>query len=107
MEQEKLDQLSEVVFKQLKLKNNVSKKFITSALGAIETFDSKHTEKGLSKLDKFGPMGVIIKMDEKYESLADQYNPKNAEKKQDNSQLWEDVAVYSLMGKIIENGDWE
>jgi len=109
MDQEKLTKIVEVVSKQLELTNEISKKFVEEALHAIKTFDAKHTEKGLAKLDKFGGLGVIVKMDEKYEELSGFYNPENKEERDDAKllKLWEDVAVYSLMGRIIEKGIWK
>lgn len=108
MDQEKLSKIIDVVAKQLELSNEISKKFVEEALHAIKTFDEKHSEKGLSKLDKFGALGVIVKMDEKYETLAANYDPKNDEKEEEAKllKLWQDVAVYSLMGRIIEKGEW-
>lgn len=109
MDQEKLNKIVGIVAKQLELDNEISIKFISEALHAIKTFDSKHTEKGLAKLDKFGAMGVIIKMDEKYEILTSHYDPKTEEKLDEPKllKLWEDIAVYSLMGRIIEKGEWK
>jgi polyhydroxyalkanoate synthesis regulator phasin len=109
MDQEKFEKVIDLIAKQLELENEISKKFVSEALYAIKTFDGKHTEKGLAKLDKFGALGVIIKMDEKYETLAEYYDPKNEEKVDEPKllKLWEDVAVYSLMGKIIEKGEWK
>lgn len=105
MEEDKLVKIVGIVAKQLELENEISTKFISEALHAIKTFDSKHTEKGLAKLDKFGAAGVIIKMDEKYESLVEYYGPGTTDKL-DTEKTWEDVAVYALMGKIIQKGDW-
>lgn len=110
MEQDKLDKIVGIVAKQLELENDISSKFISEALHAIKTFDGKHTEKGLAKLDKFGAMGVVIKMDDKYQILVDQYDPKSDNETMTDEglqKLWEDVAVYSLMGRIIEKGDWK
>lgn len=108
MDQEKLTKIIDVVAKQLELGNEISKKFVEEALHAIKTFDEKHTEKGLAKLDKFGALGVIVKMDEKYETLADYYDPKTDSEVDEGKllKLWQDVAVYSLMGRIIEKGNW-
>lgn len=109
MDQDKLDKMVALVAKQLELENDISSKFIAEALHAIKTFDGKHTEKGLAKLDKFGAMGVVIKMDEKYSTLVDQYDPKSENEDmtvEGLTKLWEDIAVYSLMGKIIEKGQW-
>jgi len=108
MDDEKVVKIADVIAKQLELKNDISKKFVEEALHAIKTFDTKHTEKGLSKLDKFGGMGIIVKMDDKYESLTAYYNPETPpQEKAVVLKLWEDVAVYSLMGRIIENGNWK
>lgn len=109
MDSEKLVKIIDVVAKQLELQNETSKKFVEEALYAIKTFDEKHTEKGLSKLDKFGALGVIVKMDEKYELLAEAYDPKSESNLDEEKmlKLWQDVAVYSLMGRIIQKGEWE
>ena len=109
MDQEKLAKIIDIVGKQLELNNEISKKFVEEALYAIKTFDSKHTEKGLAKLDKFGGLGVIVKMDEKYEELAAHYDPNGSDKLEETKllKLWEDVAVYSLMGRIIAKGEWK
>ncbi len=108
MDQEKLSKIVGIVAKQLELDNDISTEFISEALHAIKTFDSKHSEKGLAKLDKFGGLGVMVHMDDKYESLADHYNPKSETALDEPKllKLWEDVAVYSLMGRIIEKGNW-
>jgi len=108
MDQDRLTKIVEVVSKQLELTNEISKKFVEEALHAIKTFDAKHTEKGLAKLDKFGGLGIIIKMDDKYEELTEFYNLENKERDEAKLlKLWEDVAVYSLMGRIIERGEWK
>lgn len=106
MDQEKVDKITEVIAKQLELENEISKKFVAEALHAVKTFDSKHTEKGLSKLDKFGAMGVIVRMDEKYESLVDMYDGGEIDEPK-ALKAWQDVAVYSLMGRIIQKNEWK
>ena len=106
MDQEKVDKIVEVIAKQLELENGISKKFVAEALHAIKTFDAKHTEKGLAKLDKFGAMGIIIKMDDKYESLVDMYDGGDIDEPK-ALKAWQDVAVYSLMGRIIQKDEWK
>ena len=106
MEEDKLTKIVGIVAKQLELENEISSRFISEALHAIKTFDSKHTEKGLAKLDKFGAMGVIIKADEKYTELLDCIENLKDDEIEKRLKLWEDIAVYSLMGKIVDSGEW-
>lgn len=106
MDQEKLIKITDVIAKQLELENEISKKFVIEALHAIKTFDGKHTEKGLAKLDKFGALGVIVKADEKYEELLTLVQESNEDAELQRLKLWEDIAVYALMGKIIDKKEW-
>lgn len=103
MESEKMVKIGDLIAKQLELRNDFSKKFIIEALNAIQRFDEKHTEKGLGDFGEFGGMGVLIKMNDKFNTL------KNSYKAQEEIELkdWEDCAVYSLMGKLVESGNWE
>lgn len=106
MEQEKYEKLIELVAKQLELKNDFSRKFIKQAMDVIIRFDKKHTEKGLGQYSKFGPFGVIVRMDEKYHELAESYNSATSFPKDILEKDWEDIAVYALMGLMIERGLW-
>lgn len=100
---EKMVKMGELIAKQLELKNDFSKQFVVEVLGAIQRFDEKHTEKGLGDYSEFGGMGVLIKMNDKFNSL------KRAYKSQGEIDLkdWEDCAVYSIMGELVESGKWE
>ena len=109
MEQEKFDKLIELVGKQLEVNNDFSRKFIREALDSIVRFDIKHTEKGLGEFGKFGPFGVVVKMDEKYQELLENYKNGNSGKfpKEILEKDWEDLAIYALMGLLIEKGEWK
>lgn len=107
MDQEKVDKIVDIISKQFELQNDVSRKFVEHALLAIQKFDEKKSEKSEEKF-KFGAIEVLMKMDPKYERLVIHYNP-NGDTKLDEAELqklWEDVAVYSLMGKIVDAGEW-
>ena len=108
MEQEKIDQICQVIFKQLSLKENMSLKFISAAIKAIKTFDDNHTEKGLEPYTEYGPVGVMIEFDKKRNKLRNHYHPDIGEEhsSEDIEKTWEDAAVYALMGKLVESGEW-
>lgn len=105
MENEKMEKIGDLITKQLELKNDFSKKFVIESLLAIQRFDEKHTEKGLGDYAEFGSLGVFIRMAEKYNQLKRIY--KNNENKENTNKLWEDVSIYALMGKLVENGEWK
>ena len=106
LDPEKFEKLAEVVTKALELKNDFSKKFVMEALAAIQRFDEKHTEKGMGDYAEFGGVGVLIRMSEKYKPLVRHYKNQEQLKKDALTKGWEDCAVYSLMGKLVENGEW-
>ena len=108
MDQEKVDKIVDIIAKQFELQNDISRKFVEHALLAIQKFDEKNSEKQKNKF-KFGAIEVLMKMDSKYETLVEHYNPDNDNSLQDEDlqKVWEDVAVYSLMGKIVDAGEWE
>ena len=108
MDQEKLEKIGEVIFKQMGLKEEMSLKFIHAALEAIKTFDENHTEKGLEPYTEYGPVGVMIEFDKKRSKLRNHYHPQTEEKYDSETieKAWKDAAVYGLMGLLVENGDW-
>ena len=107
MDQEKYEKLIELISKQLELSNEFSQKFIKEALDIIIRFDKKHSEKGMGAYNKFGPFGVLVKMDEKYSELLESYNSKTSFPKDVLEKDWEDISVYALMGLLIEKGEWK
>jgi len=107
MEEEKLSKLVEIISKQLDLHSGMSLKFIRESLMSIKKFDDKHTEKGLAGYTDFGPVGVMVKMAEKYNLLKEHYIVSDEDLTDEKvEELWQDVSVYSLMGKLVESGDW-
>lgn len=107
MEDEKLEKLVEIISKQMGLQSGMSLKFIKESLRSIKKFDDKHTEKGLSGYTEFGPVGVMVKMSEKYSLLKENYTISESEIPGSKvEELWQDVSVYALMGKLVESGDW-
>lgn len=109
MDEKKLEQLAEVIFQQLGLKEDISNKFIKAALEAIKTFDTNHTQKGLEPYTEYGPIGVMIEFDKKRNKLRDNYHPSSTKKEDPEviKKAWEDAAVYALMGLLVETGGWK
>jgi len=109
MEEEKFEKIIALIANQLELTNDFSKKFIREALNSIIKFDKKHTEKGFGEFQKFGAFGVVVRIDEKYQELLENYKNGNTSQfpKEILEKDWEDIAVYALMGKLIEEGEWK
>jgi len=108
MDSKKIDQIVEVIFQQLGLKEEMSNKFIKVALDAIKTFDENHTQKGLEPYTEYGPVGVMIEFDKKRNKLRDNYHPQIAVEvpSSEIEKAWKDAAVYALMGFLVETGEW-
>lgn len=108
MEQEKFDKIVDLIFKQMELTNEFTKKFLRETLQTIQRFDDKHSEKGMGKFDKYGAIAVAMNTDDIYEQISDYYaNEKNTINPEDVVKLWQDLGIYSLMGSIIEKGEWK
>lgn len=110
MEQEKFDKVVDLIFKQMELTNDFTKKFLKETLQAIQRFDEKHSEKGMGKFDKYGAIAVAMSTDEIYEQLSTHYAGSDSTTKMSEDQLiklWQDLGIYSLMGSIIEKGEWK
>jgi uridine phosphorylase len=108
MEQEKFDKVIDLIFKQMDLNNDFTKKFLRESLLAIQKFDTKHSEKGMGKFDKYGAVAVAMSTDDIYEQISEYYvNGKNSLNPDDVVKLWQDLGVYALMGSIIEQGEWK
>ena len=101
MEKERFDKIVDLLMKQMELKNEFSREFVENALLAVQKFDSKNSEKNLDSYNEFGGIAVLIKMADKFAELKAAY--KNNKKDADKISLWENCAVYSIIGKIIES----
>lgn len=107
MDQEKFDKVVDLIFKQMELTNDFTKKFLKETLQAIQRFDEKHSEKGMGKYDKYGAVAVAMNTDDIYEELSEYYSGDSDNSSDDIIKLWQDLGVYSLMGSIIEKGEWK
>ena len=105
MEQEKFEKVVDLIFKQMELTNDFTKKFLKETLQAIQRFDEKHSEKGMGKFDKYGGVAVAMSTDDIYEQLSAHYA--DGKELNDVVKLWQDMGIYSLMGSIIEKDEWK
>ena len=107
MEQEKFDKVIDLIFKQMELTNDFTKKFLKETLQAIQRFDEKHSEKGMGKFDKYGAVAVAMSTDDIYEQLSSHYAEGKEIDEEKVIKFWQDLGIYSLMGSIIEKGEWK
>jgi hypothetical protein len=105
MEQEKFEKVVDLIFKQMELTNDFTRKFLKETLQAIQRFDEKHSEKGMGKFDKYGGVAVAMSTDDIYEQLSAHYA--DGKELNDVVKLWQDMGIYSLMGSIIEKDEWK
>lgn len=108
MDNEKMQKIADLIAKQLDLKNDFSKKFIMETLTSIQRFDAKQTEKGMGEYEEFGALGVLVEMSKKYNFLKSIYKNESGEvAKDDVLKAWEDVSIFALMGKLVEEKKWK
>ena len=107
MDQEKFGKVVELITKQLELKNEFSKKFVAETLKSIMRFDEQHTMKGLGEYAEWGAVGVAMKTEKQFNIIKDWYS--KGTKATDSIVIdaeWQDLSVYALMGKLVQNNEW-
>ena len=104
---EKIRRISAEIESALDLKNPFSNKFIRAALESIKIFDDKHTEKGVASYGDFGPVGVAVKLSDKWDLLKEHYITGEVYPSEVIEELWQDISVYGLIGKLVEEGEWK
>lgn len=86
----------------------ITEKFVSEVAKLSELFDQKQHDYGSGNIAKFGEVGVLVRVSDKIERLA------NLQRKGINDPLneavedsWMDIAVYAVIALMIQHNKWE
>ena len=77
-----------------------------------ELFDKKQRDYGTSNINKFGVLGILVRVSDKVERLI------NLNKKSEQSKIakieanepildsWADITVYGAIARVVNKGEW-
>ena len=92
----------------LDLKTLAAEKYLELALRHAKLFDNKQQDYGPQNISKFGTYGVVVRMTDKFERIANLFN-KGKRKKAINESIrdtFSDVHIYALIALLIESNQW-
>lgn len=92
----------------LRLQEPLSDEFIKETYKLIEIFDKKQSDYGPTNIAKFGDYGVLVRMSDKIERIANMYK-KNKRKGRVNESIEDnlrDIANYAIITLLWRNGKW-
>jgi hypothetical protein len=96
------------VFKYLELQEPLSAEFLEEVFTCVMLFDKKQSDYGPGNIAKFGDYGVLVRMSDKIERLANLYK-KNKQKgrvKESVEDTLRDIANYAIITILWRNGKW-
>lgn len=101
------DELVDLIFNDLRLKNPVSREFIQVAIQNIELFDRKQSDYGPRNISGFGTLGVIVRMNDKFERLKNLYGKKRRRPVNESIRdTFRDISNYANIALLFESGKW-
>ena len=104
--------LVERVRKSLGCTEPQTKKVIAQFIEDIELFDKKQRDYGTKNIDKFGVLGVLVRVSDKIErliNLQEQSKKTKIGKIEANEPMmdsWADITVYGAIARIVSKGTW-
>lgn len=104
--------LVERVWKSLGCTEPQTKKVIAQFIEDIELFDKKQRDYGTKNIDKFGVLGVLVRVSDKIErliNLQEQSKKTKIGKIEANEPMmdsWADITVYGAIARIVSKGTW-
>jgi len=89
-----------------------TKKVIEQFLDDIALFDKKQRDYGTNNINKFGVLGILVRVSDKVERLinlhkkSNQSRSTNPEANEPMLDSWADITVYGAIARIVSEGNW-
>ena len=90
------------------IKEVVTDEFVSEVAKLIALFDQKQHDYGSGNIAKFGEVGVLVRVSDKIERLANlQRKGVNIPLNEAVEDSWMDLATYAIIALMIRHGKWE
>ena len=100
------------IWESLDCTEQQTRKVIAQFIEDIELFDKKQRDYGTKNIDKFGVLGVLVRVSDKIERLINlqkQSKKTKIGKIESNEPMmdsWADITVYGAIARIVSKGTW-
>jgi hypothetical protein len=92
----------------IETKEAITDEFVYEVTKLITLFDQKQHDYGSGNIAKFGEVGVLVRVSDKIERLANlQRKGVNIPLNEAVEDSWMDIATYAIIALMIRHGKWE
>jgi hypothetical protein len=96
----------ETLAQRLGLKTNVAVSGLEIALSQIVVLDKKQQDYGPHNISKFGLVGLLVRINDKFERLCNLIQNKLDPENEPLEDSFLDLSNYAVIGRLIRQGKW-
>lgn len=102
------EELLQLTAKHLGLQEPLAQEFLKVVLECVKLFDKKQSDYGPGNIAKFGDYGVLVRMSDKIERLANLYKKHKRKGRVSESveDTLKDIANYAIITILWRDGKW-
>jgi len=101
-----IDKVVDILFEKLNLQVPLTRDYLKEVIISAITFDKKQQDYSSSNIAEFGEIGVMIRMNDKFNRLKNLLLNNKAPRNESIDDTWLDIGVYAFIGKLCHNGKW-
>jgi hypothetical protein len=99
--------LEEHLCNKLGLKTAAGREALKVALANVQILDRKHQDYGPSNINKHGLVGIVVRMDDKFERLATIFKRKRRRAVNESIRdTFRDISNYAIIALLVDSGKW-
>ena len=99
-------QLSQVIFQDLKCTEPLTIEFIQQVLESITLFDKKQHDYGNANIAAFGEKGVLVRANDKMARLINLSKENERANNESLDDSWRDLSIYGTIALMVRQGMW-
>ena len=99
-------QLSQVIFQDLKCTEPLTIEFIQQVLESITLFDKKQHDYGNTNIAAFGEKGVLVRANDKMARLINLSKEGERANNESLDDSWRDLSIYGTIALMVRQGVW-
>ena len=92
---------------RLGIKTTAGREALKVALDNVVLLDKKHQDYGPRNIEKHGLIGIIVRMDDKFERLAKIFKRKRRRAVNESIRdTFRDICNYAIIALLVDSGKW-
>jgi len=101
-----LDKVVDLLYEQMNFMVPLTKVYLKEVLKNAIIFDKKQQDYSSSNIAEFGDIGVLIRMNDKFNRLKNLTLNSKSPKNESIEDTWRDISVYATIGLLCYKGKW-